>query len=169
MAKRIRRNKEGDIEDATRIINAAERGREQLIKRFIGSRGWAYQCSHGFDIRLEFYDGRPQLGISLDQLDKKTIIKLVKASQLSNELLFLFELAHLPFARAYRMHLVDVDLDVYIVDRISIDLSEAFNVFDKKKWNARKFKALLKANELINMYLETEPFYAQLLESIKQR
>ena len=67
------------------------------------------------------------------------------------------------------MHLVDVDLDVYIVDRISIDLSEAFNVFDKKKWDARKSKALLKANDLINMYLETEPFYAQLLESIKQR
>lgn len=60
------------------------------------------------------------------------------------------------------MHLLDKGIDVYIVDRVLIEFDKAFNVYDINKWAEHDSQAFWKANDLDQMYWETEPFYNQL-------
>ncbi len=168
MRKKIRQDEKRDTIEDKRMIKRVLEQKDCLINRFINAQDQTYRCRYGFEIRLLTSSGNPHIGISLDHLDRQTIIDLTKSGELTNELLLLYELAHLPFAEGYRMHLVDADFDTYIVDRVRIDLDKAFNVLNKDQWVERSLLAFLKANALENMYWETEPFYAKLAESKKK-
>ena len=160
--KNARAVKVRDNEEAKKKIRQIDDEKGRLIARFVNSKGQKFSCRYGFEIRLNLDGDRPAIGISLDHLEKQKIIGLTKSGELTNELLFLYELAHLPFSLAYRMHLLDKGIDVYIVDRVLIEFGKAFNIYDKDEWAKHDSQAFWKANDLDQMYWETEPFYSKL-------
>jgi hypothetical protein len=74
---------------------------------------------------------------------------------LTDELLLLYELGHLPFSQAYLMPLHNPN--IFIIDRVSIYIDGAFNVFDKKCWTKKKGLVQKKALEWREM-ADIEPF-----------
>ena len=167
MKKKIKQGKDIDAKVAMEGIKAIEVAKELLIKRFVDAKDQKYSCRYGFEIKLRSSGGRPPIEISLDHLDRQNIADLMRSGDLADEPLFLYELAHLPFVKPYRVHIASEGLDTYIVDRLYIELDEYFNVFDRGQWAGYNLRSFFKANELEQMYCETEPYYTQLRESSK--
>jgi hypothetical protein len=144
------------LELLTRLQNTAARLKAHFLS---GGGRERFDCRQGLTLVMGGKGDHPYLAVSLDHLTKIQIQDLLKAGKLTDELLFLYELAHLPFADAYQMHLHDPN--VYIIDRVAISLAGFFNVYDKKKWRGKKPMLQEKAKAW-RALADCEQFYAEL-------
>jgi hypothetical protein len=87
-----------------------------------------YKCLSGFTFDFHSHQNNCYIEISLSHLTKEEIIKLLKKGKLNDELLTLFELAHLPFADYSTMNINGLDFD--IIDYVKIRLDLAINPKD---------------------------------------
>ncbi len=87
-----------------------------------------YKCSMGLTFGFHSVQNKCYIEICLAHLTKEEIIKLLKKGQLHDELLTLYELAHLPFAEYGLMNIDGLDFD--IIDYVKIRLDIAINPKD---------------------------------------
>ena len=150
-------------EVARRFLRADDEMKRLFINDFSGQQ---FICQFGLKIDLVVEDGHHLIRISLNHISKKEIVNLVNAGKLVDELLFLYTLGHLPFAKEYLLNLGDQE-DTDIVDSVTIDLDKSFNVFDEKQWAEHGDAVVKRAYSLYSVY-ESEAFYARLRESRKK-
>jgi len=84
-----------------------------------------YKCLQGLTFGFHSHQNKCYIEISLVHLSKDEIITLLKKGKLHDELLTLYELAHLPFAENSLMNIDGLDFD--IVDYVKIRLDLAIN------------------------------------------
>lgn len=147
------------LELLTRIHSTAAGIKNHFLK---GGGRERFECRQGLTLAIGGKGDRPYLAFSLDHLTKIQIQDLLKAGKLTDELLFLYEIAHLPFADAYQMPLHDPK--VFIIDRVAVYFDGFFNVFDKKKWRGKKPMLLEKAKAWRDL-ADSEAFYLKLDEA----
>jgi len=82
-----------------------------------------YKCCAGFTFDFHSHQNNFYIAISLSHLTKEEIIKLLKNGKLHDELLTLFELAHLPFAEYGLMNIDGLNFDIIDYVRIRLDLA----------------------------------------------
>ncbi len=91
-----------------------------------------YKCRTGLTFGFHSYQNKCYIEISLAHLTKDKIIKLLKEGKLHDELLTLYELAHLPFAEYGSMNIDGLDFD--IIDYVKIRLDLAINPKDSHRY-----------------------------------
>jgi hypothetical protein len=91
-----------------------------------------YKCCTGLTFGFHSHQNNCYIEISLAHLTKEEIIELIKKGQLQDELLTLYELAHLPFAEYGLMNIDGLDFD--IIDYVKIRLDIAINPKDHSQY-----------------------------------
>ena len=91
-----------------------------------------YKCLTGFTFDFHSHQNNCYIEISLSHLTKEEIIKLLKKGKLHDELLTLYELAHLPFAEYGLMNINGLDFD--IIDYVRLRLDMAINPNDHRQY-----------------------------------
>lgn len=121
-----------------------------------------YKCRQGFT--FDFYSDTDECSveISLAHLTKSEIIGLLSKGKLIDELLVLYELAHLPFAE-YSLMRID-GLECEIVDYVKIRLDSAFSPLDQSQYLKNWRPMFLKSQSWEDISLSTEE-YAAMLQS----
>jgi hypothetical protein len=91
-----------------------------------------YTCRTGLTFGFHSHQNKCYIEISLAHLTKEEIVKLLKKGKLHDELLTLYELAHLPFAEYGLMNIDGLDFD--IIDYVKIRLDIAINPKDHRQY-----------------------------------
>jgi hypothetical protein len=91
-----------------------------------------YNCCMGLTFGFQSNQNKCYIEISLAHLTKEEIVILLKKGKLHDELLTLYELAHLPFAEYGLMNIVGLDFDV--IDYVKIRLDIAMNPKDHRQY-----------------------------------
>jgi hypothetical protein len=91
-----------------------------------------YKCLQGLTFGFHSHQNKCSIEISLVHLSKDEIITLLKKGKLHDELLTLYELAHLPFAEYGLMNIDGLDFD--IIDYVKIRLDLAINPKDHRQY-----------------------------------
>ena len=91
-----------------------------------------YKCRMGLTFRFYSHQNNCYIEISLAHLTKDEIVNLLEKGKLHDELLTLYELAHLPFAEYGLMNIEDLDFD--IIDYVKIRLDIAINPKDHSQY-----------------------------------
>lgn len=91
-----------------------------------------YKCRMGLTFRFYSHQNNCYIETSLAHLTKDEIVNLLEKGKLHDELLTLYELAHLPFAEYGLMNIEGLDFD--IIDYVKIRLDIAFNPKDHSQY-----------------------------------
>lgn len=104
------------------------------IPTFWGNRKFIaqYQCRTGLTFGFHSHQNKCYIEISLAHLTKEEIVNFLEKGKLHDELLTLYELAHLPFAEYGLMNIDGLDFD--IIDYVKIRLDLAFNPKDHSQY-----------------------------------
>ncbi len=124
-----------------------------------------YKCRHGFTFDFHSNTNECSIEISLAHLTKPEIIDLLSKGKLNDELLVLYELAHLPFAEHTLMRVGGLECD--IVDYVKIRLDKAFSPLDKNQYLKHWRPMYLKSQSWADISFSTEE-YAEKLQSFRR-
>ncbi len=91
-----------------------------------------YKCRTGLTFGFHFHQNNCYIEISLAHLTKEEIVNLLQKGKLNDELLTLYELAHLPYAEYGLMNIDGLDFD--IIDYVKIRLDMAINPKDHSQY-----------------------------------
>jgi hypothetical protein len=91
-----------------------------------------YKCLQGLTFGFHSHQNKCYIEISLVHLSKDEIITLLETGKLHDELLTLYELAHLPFAEYGLMNIDGLDFD--IIDYVKIRLDLAIDPKDHRQY-----------------------------------
>ncbi len=164
------KDKEGpsreSIKRAQEVMDRIERTMEQLQTRFVEGQDQDYSCRYGFKIRLTMRGEHPGINISLDHLDKPTILRLIDSGELADELLLIYELSHLPFAEATTLRLESPKIRVF--DSVFIKFSELFNVLDRGQWD-KHYDAAFKTAQSFSLESDAMSLFYRRLKGSSRR
>ncbi|NOR13411.1 MAG: hypothetical protein GQ545_09175, partial [Candidatus Aminicenantes bacterium] len=107
-----------------------------------------YKCLTGLTFGFHSHQNKCYIEISLAHLTKEKIVKLLKKGKLNDELLTLFELAHLPFAEYCLMNIDGLGFD--IIDYVKLRLDLALNPKDYKQYG-KHWKFMLSRDQLLGI------------------
>jgi hypothetical protein len=107
-----------------------------------------YKCLTGLTFGFHFQHNKCYIEISLAHLTKEKIVRLLNKGELNNELLTLFELAHLPFTEYCTMNIDGLSFD--IIDYVKIRLDLALNPKDDKQYG-KHWKFMLSRDQILGV------------------
>lgn len=105
---------------------------KEYFQKHIG--GESKSCDIGLDVRFSFEKSGCGLYFSLDNLGKDKVMRLIGEGKLYEEIMLLYELAHLPYARFHTMNMIVGNQYFDIIDRVIIFLGEAFHPLQEEKY-----------------------------------
>jgi hypothetical protein len=124
-----------------------------------------YKCLTGLTFSFHFHQNKCYIEISLAHLTKEKIVKLLKKGKLNDELLTLFELAHLPFAEYSLMNIDGLGFD--IIDYVKIRLDLALNPKDYKQYG-KHWKFMLSRDQLLGILNRNAADFLEGLQGLRR-
>ena len=124
-----------------------------------------YKCCIGLTFGFHFHHNKCHIEISLTHLTKEEIVKLLKKGKLHDELLTLFELAHLPFAEYCTMNIDGLSFD--IIDYVKIRLDLALNPKDNKQYG-KHWKFMLSRDQLLGVLNRNATDFLEGLQNLRR-
>ena len=91
--------------------------------------------NYGLHIRPVIGESECSIGIDLDHINDDKIVELINNGKLSNEIMTLYILAHLPFVQVCTKTIRIDDEYFNMVDRVIIYLNNTFHPLDRTKYN----------------------------------
>ncbi len=124
-----------------------------------------YKCLTGLTFGFHSHQNKCYIEISLAHLTKDDIIDFLKKGKLNDELLTLFELAHLPFAQYSLMNIDGLGFD--IIDYVKIRLDLALNPKDYKQYG-KHWKFMLSRDQLLGVLNRNAANFLEGLQSLRR-
>ena len=113
------------------------------IKEYFENRmdTWTKSCKVGLNVIFHVDKSGCSIHVNLDHLGKEEVVKLIGEGKLYEEIMILYELAHLPYAVSYVMGpLGSDDSYFHIIDRVAILLDQAFHPLHEEQYDKDKME-----------------------------